>query len=104
MKYAGHRCVRLIRYDIQEAKRLVAEIARAAGVPGENAEIFADTLVESDVFGKSTHGVSRTNIYIRRILKGLIDLLQVSRLTGNGIRSSRWMPETVWDRSRPFVC
>ncbi|MBW1819236.1 MAG: Ldh family oxidoreductase, partial [Deltaproteobacteria bacterium] len=61
------------RYDIQEAKRLVAEIARAAGVPGENAEIFANTLVEADVFGKSTHGVSRVNIYIRRILKGLID-------------------------------
>jgi LDH2 family malate/lactate/ureidoglycolate dehydrogenase len=73
MKYAPHRGVSMKRYDIQEAKRLVAEIARAAGVPGENAEIFADTLVEADVFGKSTHGVSRVNIYIRRILKGLID-------------------------------
>lgn len=73
MKYASHRGVPMMRYDIQEAKRLVAEIARAAGVSGENAEIFADTLVESDVFGKSTHGVSRTNIYVRRILKGLID-------------------------------
>ena len=61
------------RYDIQETKRLVAEMARAAGVPVENAEIFADTLVEADVFGKSTHGVSRVNIYIRRILKVLID-------------------------------
>ena len=61
------------RYDIKETKRLIAEIARAVGVRGENADIFADSLVEADVFGKSTHGVSRVNIYIRRILKGLID-------------------------------
>ena len=61
------------RYPIERAKRLVAEIAARVGVPDESAEILADALVEADVCGTSTHGVSRLNIYVRRIQKGLID-------------------------------
>ncbi len=61
------------RYQSQIIKKLVAEIARAAGVPEQDAGIFSDSLVDADIQGTSTHGVSRLNIYIRRIQKGLID-------------------------------
>jgi LDH2 family malate/lactate/ureidoglycolate dehydrogenase len=52
---------------------LVAAIAAKAGVKKADASILADALVDADIHGTSTHGVSRLNIYIRRIQKGLID-------------------------------
>lgn len=61
------------RYDTDDVKGVVAEIAKAAGVPEQDAETLADSLVDADMHGLSTHGVSRVNIYTRRIQKGLID-------------------------------
>jgi LDH2 family malate/lactate/ureidoglycolate dehydrogenase len=61
------------RYDPDVVKEMVVEIAMAAGVPEQDAETLADSLVDADIHGLSTHGVSRVNIYIRRIEKGLID-------------------------------
>jgi LDH2 family malate/lactate/ureidoglycolate dehydrogenase len=61
------------RYDPHAVKEVVTEIAKAAGVPHQDAETLADSLVDADIHGLSTHGVSRVNIYIRRIQKGLID-------------------------------
>ena len=61
------------RYDPDDVKQVVIEIAKAAGVPEQDAGILADSLVDADTYGLSTHGVSRVNIYTRRIQKGLID-------------------------------
>ncbi|UCB51071.1 MAG: Ldh family oxidoreductase [Deltaproteobacteria bacterium] len=61
------------RYDPEAVKEVVTEIAKAAGVPEQDAETLADSLVDADISGLSTHGVSRVNIYMRRIQKGLID-------------------------------
>jgi LDH2 family malate/lactate/ureidoglycolate dehydrogenase len=60
------------RFNPELVKRQVAAISRAAGVPAGDAEILADSLVDADIHGISTHGVSRLNIYISRIRKGLI--------------------------------
>lgn len=56
--------------DVQDS---AAAIAAAAGVSAADAAILADALVDADVHGISTHGVSRLNIYVRRIQRGLID-------------------------------
>jgi LDH2 family malate/lactate/ureidoglycolate dehydrogenase len=61
------------RFTPKKVKELVANMAVAVNVPLKDAKIFADTLVEADVHGTSTHGVSRLNTYVRRIQKGLID-------------------------------
>ncbi len=61
------------RYDAEVVKKLVSDIANRAGVSEGDALLFADALVEADVQGTSTHGVSRLNIYVRRIRKGLIN-------------------------------
>ena len=50
------------RFSPDGLKELVASIATAAGVPADDAEILADSLVEADVAGTSTHGVSRLAI------------------------------------------
>jgi LDH2 family malate/lactate/ureidoglycolate dehydrogenase len=62
-----------MRYRPESLRQLVATLARAAGVPEGDAPILADALVDADIHGTSTHGVSRLNIYVRRIQKGLIN-------------------------------
>jgi LDH2 family malate/lactate/ureidoglycolate dehydrogenase len=54
-------------------KQLVARIAAAVGVAPNGAILLADALVDADLAGTSTHGVSRLAIYVKRIEKGLID-------------------------------
>ncbi|MCX8035655.1 MAG: Ldh family oxidoreductase [Candidatus Sumerlaeia bacterium] len=63
----------MARYSADEVKQLAADIAVAAGVARSDAEILAGALIDADLHGVSTHGVSRLNIYIRRIQKKLID-------------------------------
>jgi len=48
-------------------------MARAVGVPDEDAVILADALVDADLQGTSTHGITRLGIYVRRIEAGLVD-------------------------------
>jgi len=61
------------RFKPEEARHFAARLATAAGVPPSDAEILARSLVDADLHGVSTHGVSRLNIYLQRIQKGLID-------------------------------
>ena len=61
------------RHATELVRQLAADLAVAAGVGREDAVILADALVDADVQGTSTHGVSRLNIYIRRIQKGVIN-------------------------------
>lgn len=61
------------RYNPETVRELVIAIAQEVGVPPSDAVLFADALIEADIRGTSTHGVSRLNIYIRRIQQGLID-------------------------------
>lgn len=60
------------RFDSQSAERLAARLAEKAGVPTTDAATFAHALVDADLHGISTHGLSRLNIYLQRISKGLI--------------------------------
>ncbi len=60
------------RFDPQKMLALAARLALAAGVSPEDAEIFAHALVDADIHGIGTHGLSRLNIYLQRIDKGLI--------------------------------
>jgi LDH2 family malate/lactate/ureidoglycolate dehydrogenase len=76
------------RFPPKKVRELAASIARAAGVPEKEAGIFSDSLVDADIHGISTHGVSRLNIYVRRIQKGLIDpraAIHVDRARGSAM-------------------
>lgn len=61
------------RYSKQSLEIQVQQLAQAAGVPAADAVIFASSLVDADLHGVSTHGVSRLSIYLRRIQERLID-------------------------------
>lgn len=73
------------RYAKERLEALVAQLAAGMGVPAEDAAHFAEVLVDADLHGVSTHGVSRLNIYLKRIEAGLIDpkaALAVDRRAG----------------------
>jgi LDH2 family malate/lactate/ureidoglycolate dehydrogenase len=63
----------MTRYPIDQVESLAAKIITAAGASSKDAAIVADALIDADLHGTSTHGISRLNIYVRRIQKGLID-------------------------------
>lgn len=60
-------------YSPEKLARTIAQLTVAAGVADEDAAILADALVYADLHGVSTHGVTRLNIYLRRMQAGLID-------------------------------
>jgi LDH2 family malate/lactate/ureidoglycolate dehydrogenase len=60
------------RYPAEQMQCLAARLATAVGVPDEDAEIFSRSLVDADLQGTSTHGMSRLSIYLQRLSKGLI--------------------------------
>ncbi|WP_186356661.1 Ldh family oxidoreductase [Streptomonospora sp. PA3] len=51
---------------------LVAEIFTAVGLNPSDAEAVAHHLVEADLRGVDSHGVSRTAVYVHRIRRGLV--------------------------------
>jgi LDH2 family malate/lactate/ureidoglycolate dehydrogenase len=60
------------RYSPAQLEELVATISAGVGVPTKDAAILAESLVFADLHGTATHGVSRLNVYLQRIEKGLI--------------------------------
>jgi LDH2 family malate/lactate/ureidoglycolate dehydrogenase len=61
------------RFAPQEVFDLAVQLATASGVRAPDAEIFARSLVDADIHGVSTHGISRFPIYMERIDKGVIE-------------------------------
>lgn len=62
----------MTRYSAARLEALTATLAQAAGVPVGDAARFASALIDADLTGTSTHGISRLNIYLERIQRGLI--------------------------------
>ena len=50
-----------------------AQLMQAQGVPPEEARIIGDHLVEAECCGLSSHGVSRTAIYLKRLETGVVN-------------------------------
>ena len=48
-------------------------IFKSLGVPENDAEIAADVLVQADIRGTETHGVSRLPLYAKRVKAGLVN-------------------------------
>jgi LDH2 family malate/lactate/ureidoglycolate dehydrogenase len=62
------------RYPKEQLITLTYRLAHAAGMGADDAHIFAGALVDADLHGVSTHGLSRLNIYLKRIELALIDV------------------------------
>jgi LDH2 family malate/lactate/ureidoglycolate dehydrogenase len=60
------------RFDPVELTRFCEEVFVSLGMPREDAEVVADSLVRADLEGTDSHGISRLAIYARRIREGRI--------------------------------
>ncbi len=58
------------RVPPERLQHFVAAVARAEGVPGDQAETFAARMIEADLRGMHGHGVVRLAPYVRRMREG----------------------------------
>lgn len=59
-------------YSEIELKRFSTEIFEKIGLENKDAQFFSDTLVQANLEGIDSHGISKLPIYYKRILEGRI--------------------------------
>ncbi|MDO9435449.1 Ldh family oxidoreductase [Hydrogenophaga sp.] len=62
--------IEAVRIDPVRAMALAAAVYRSVGVPDEEAELAADTLVQADLWGHQSHGMLRLAWYVARLRSG----------------------------------
>ncbi len=60
------------RFHYERLEHFCAELFIRAGVPQEEAEMVAQSLVQADLRGVDSHGVVRADIYMRRLEAGMV--------------------------------
>lgn len=60
------------RLDVEAALELTQRIFEAAGLPRADAAIVTDNLIQADLRGHSSHGLSRVKVYCDRIRAGMV--------------------------------
>ena len=61
-----------VRVEWEALRDFCEEVLRAAGVPEKDAGIVAASLVDADLSGMKSHGVTRLNDYLLRMEQGLM--------------------------------
>jgi LDH2 family malate/lactate/ureidoglycolate dehydrogenase len=59
--------------DWQALERFVGAVFRGCGMRDEDAAVMAGSLVQTDLWGKSSHGVMRVPHYAERLLSGAVN-------------------------------
>lgn len=62
----------MARFDVQKLKAFSAEVIHRAGLNLDDSWCFADSLVNADMRGVHSHGVTRLSAYTRRIRDDLV--------------------------------
>ena len=57
----------------QKLQEFCTSLARRYGAPEQNAALLVESLIDADLKGIDTHGVTRLAIYLERVEEGLID-------------------------------
>ncbi|MTI79903.1 MAG: Ldh family oxidoreductase [Firmicutes bacterium] len=63
------------QFQANKLLEFCTSLIHGAGVPGEEAAIVADVLVDTSLEGLDTHGISRLPIYLTRIQNGRINAM-----------------------------
>ncbi|QVQ52646.1 Ldh family oxidoreductase [Spiractinospora alimapuensis] len=101
------------RVAVNPLRNVVTRIFTAAGLSEEGAATTADHLVQAELRGVSSHGVSRTAVYVERVRSGLVDPRPTMRTeaetpvsarldggNGPGIVVARAAMETAIDKAK----
>ena len=76
------------RYAADDLRRFAAELGVHYGVPEADAELLADSLMEAELTGAGTHGMTRLKRYIERIQGGYIDPMSPSRVERESVSTA----------------
>src|SRR5918999_1653721 len=60
-------------FDADSLRAFCEEIFRSCGMAGEDAHIVADSLVQANLRGVDSHGVTRVGIYVKRLKMVLVN-------------------------------
>ena len=60
------------RYDPAKLKSFTAAVMQGAGLDEQDSLLFAESLVNADMRGVASHGVTRLTAYSRRVQEGLV--------------------------------
>ena len=60
------------RLTVEAATQAAQRIFEAAGLPAEDAAVVTDNLIQADLRGHSSHGISRIRVYCDRIRDGFV--------------------------------
>jgi LDH2 family malate/lactate/ureidoglycolate dehydrogenase len=71
-------------YDADDLIRFVSDIFTRLGMPEADAGIAADSLVQADLEGNESHGISRLGVYAKRMREGRISAQPDIRMKKNG--------------------
>lgn len=74
-----------ISADIQEVSAKVKAIFEGLGLSCEDAETVTDSLIDAEISGVTSHGLTRLKPYADRILKGSIAARPTIRFEENGV-------------------
>lgn len=69
-----------VRVSMDELRDHGAAVLSAAGLAAESARLVADSLVDAEVRGIASHGITRVRIYTERMRAGLIDVAAVPEI------------------------
>ena len=72
------------RFSPAELSDYCKNVLTASGVDADCAEAVAQVLIDADLTGVSTHGVSRMSIYMERMEKGLVSRKNNIRIVQEG--------------------
>ena len=61
-----------MKYNTEKLKIFTANVIAKAGLSREDSLIFAESIVNADMRGISSHGLTRLSAYVRRVQDGLI--------------------------------
>jgi len=79
------------RYSYTSLKTLAAELLGQNGIPDEPARLIAETLVEGDLMGHTTHGLALLPAYLQELDKGAM------KPEGRPVVLSESETNVVWD-------
>ncbi|NLG37285.1 MAG: Ldh family oxidoreductase [Clostridiales bacterium] len=61
-----------MQYNTDKLKGFSAAVMQRAGLCAEDSRIFAESLINADMRGISSHGITRLSAYARRVQDGLV--------------------------------
>ena len=73
-----------VTVPFEEMKAKIMAVMTNLGVPEKDADIFSETLIDAEITGVESHGITRMKAYADRILSGMLNPTGEFKMTVNG--------------------